>query len=354
MDGESVANVGLSRFDNPAAETIWRELYQRNDEAIASLSPEWAEAVVAAGNFRSSPQFYEFDDGARAVLPLFTKGVGSLRYAWSPPPAWGFGGILSDGAVTPAHLETIFAHLETFPCLGVKIRPNPLTADLWAAGARPAWTSIPRCAHVVDLSGGFDAVRGRFRRNAHTNIRRARRLGVEVDVGNSEGLIDEFHELLQLSFVRWARKQHEPAALAWLRGVRRDPRAKFAAMAARMGDACRLYVARVDGQPAAAILVLLGGQAHYTRGAMSEALAGKSGAAYLLQAIAIEDACRRGCTRYHMGETGNSTSLAQYKSRFGAVAVPYAEYRYERFPLARLDWFARGAVKRILGFRDAP
>ncbi|MEY9197457.1 hypothetical protein ABIA16_002573 [Sinorhizobium fredii] len=354
MDGESVANVGLSRFDNPAAETIWRELYQRNDEAIASLSPEWAEAVVAAGNFRSSPQFYEFDDGARAVLPLFTKGVGSLRYAWSPPPAWGFGGILSDGAVTPAHLETIFAHLETFPCLGVKIRPNPLTADLWAAGARPAWTSIPRCAHVVDLSGGFDAVRGRFHRNAHTNIRRARRLGVEVDVGNSEGLIDEFHELLQLSFVRWARKQHEPAALAHFRGMRRDSRSKFTTMAARMGNRFRLYVARAGGRPAAAILVLADRQAHYTRGAIDEPLAGETKATDLLQATAIQDACRLGSTHYHMGETGISRSIAQFKCRFGAVAVPYAEYRYERFPLARLDGFARGAVKRILGFRDAP
>ena len=103
----------------------------------------------------------------------------------------------------------------------------------------------------------------------------------------------------------------------------------------------------------AAILVLAGRQAHYTRGAIDEARAGDSRAAYLLQATAIEDACRLGSTHYNMGETGASSSLAQFKSRFGAVAVPYAEYRYERIPLARFDGFARATVKRILGFRDA-
>jgi hypothetical protein len=351
--GGPAASAGSFRFDTPGSETTWLELYHRASEGVASQSPQWAAAVATAGKFRSTPQFYEFAGGGRAVLPLFTRGVGPLSYAWSPPPAWGFGGTLSDGELTPAQLDTVLAHLETLPCLGIKIRPNPLAAGLWAAAVRPAWTVIPRLAHVVDLSGGFETVHDRFHPDARANIRRAQRRGVYVEVGNSEGLIDEFYRLLKLSFVRWAGKQNEPAALALFRGTRRDPRSKFGAMAAHMGDRFRLYIARVDGQAAAAILVLTGRQAHYTRGAMDEALAGETRATYLLQATAIEDACRLGSTHYHMGETGNSTSLARFKSRFGAVAVPYAEYRYERIPLSQFDEFARAAAKRILRFRDA-
>lgn len=339
--------------DGSAIDAIWRDLHRNDPSSVASQSPDWAKAVAEAGGFHASPQAYEFDANDTALLPLFTKGLGPLRYAWSPPPAWGFGGVLAGGALTPEKLATILAHLETLPYLGIKIRPNPLAADLWAAAARPGWDPIARLAHVVDLSGGVDAVRRRFRSNAGTNIRRAEKYGVEIESGNASHLINEFRGLLELSFARWARKQHEPVVLARIRGRRRDPRSKFAIMADRLGERFRLYVARVDRQPVAAILVLAGRQAHYTRGAIDEAIAGESRAAYLLQATAIEEACRQGSTHYHMGETGNSTSLAQFKSRFGAVPVTYAEYRYERVPLARVDDFARSAVKRILGFRDA-
>ena len=58
---------------------------------------------------------------------------------------------------------------------------------------------------------------------------------------------------------------------------------------------------------------------------MDEKLAGKTYANYLLHSMAIKDACSQGCTHYHMGETGGSASLAHFKSRFGATAVPYAE-----------------------------
>lgn len=343
----------LIQSSGPASDAMWLNLYQHDQAAVPSQSPRWGQAVAAAGNYRCNPQDFHFADGSHAVLPLFTRGVASLRYAWSPPPAWGFGGLLSDEEISPDKLRSVLAHLETLPYVGVKVRPNPLKAHVWAEALRPGWASIPRLAHVVDLTGGFEAVTARFRSNAGTNIRRAQKYGVEVEAGNSDRLIDEFHGLLELSFVRWARKQHEPAALARFRGLRRDPRSKFATMAANLGEGFRLYVARLGGRPVAAILVLMHHQAHYTRGAIDEGLAGESRATYLLQATAIEEACRLGSTHYHMGETGNSASLAQFKSRFGAIAIPYAEYRYERVPLARIDSFARSTVKRVVGFRDA-
>ena len=123
-------------------------------------------------------------------------------------------------------------------------------------------------------------------------------------------------------------------------------------MAAAMGSNFRISVARLGGVPIAAIVVLTGRQAHYTRGAMDEELAGPTCANYLLHSMAIKDACDRGCTHYHLGETGNSASLAQFKSRFGAVAVPYVEYFRERLPVSAVDSAARRIVKRLIGFRD--
>ena len=64
-------------------------------------------------------------------------------------------------------------------------------------------------------------------------------------------------------------------------------------------------------------------------------------------------ACELGCTAYHLGESGQSASLAQYKEKFGARPVDYAELRMERLPYTRTDQAARSAVKKVLGFRDA-
>ena len=151
---------------------------------------------------------------------------------------------------------------------------------------------------------------------------------------------------------RWARRQHEPARLAQARFARRDPPAKLRAIAEHLGGSCQVSVARHEGRAVAAILVLLGRNAHYTRGAMDEELAAGTQANRLLHAVAIRAACEAGCRSYHMGESGESAGLAQFKSRFGAAAHRYDEYVVERLPLTRLDRLARTGVKRVIGFRD--
>jgi hypothetical protein len=162
-----------------------------------------------------------------------------------------------------------------------------------------------------------------------------------------------FHQLLQLSIDRWAGQQHEPLRLARWRGHRRDPLEKFQRMAETLGEAMRIWVAWKDGAPAASIMVLQGANAHYTRAAMDKDLAGPTQANVLLNWRAIQDACEAGCRRYHMGESGESSSLASFKVKLGARPVPYREYRFERLPLTRADAVARGLVKRVLRFRDA-
>jgi lipid II:glycine glycyltransferase (peptidoglycan interpeptide bridge formation enzyme) len=100
-------------------------------------------------------------------------------------------------------------------------------------------------------------------------------------------------------------------------------------------------------------VVLQGTNAHYTRGAMDREVAAPTHANAALQWKAISDAAAAGCAWYHMGESGTSSSLARFKERFGARPYDYAEYRFERLPLTTLDHLARGAVKRVIGFREA-
>jgi lipid II:glycine glycyltransferase (peptidoglycan interpeptide bridge formation enzyme) len=206
---------------------------------------------------------------------------------------------------------------------------------------------------VLTLTEDFATIRAkRFSSNARRHLKIAEAAGLELVGGSEPELVRDFHTLLTRSFDRWAAQQKEPAFVARLRGKRRDPLWKFLAISKALGPQMKIFLARRDGRPVAAILVLFGRNAHYTRGAMDKTLAAPTSANYLLQAAAIEEACRSGCTTYHMGETGRSKSLADFKEKFGAIGVDYWELRHERLPISQIDAALRSAAKKMLGMSD--
>jgi len=272
----------------------------------------------------------------------------------SLPSAWGIGGLISSEPVRIQDIEAVFSDLSSNIPLQIKIRPNPLQGAMWEMAAQASRViRIPRLAHVLDLEGGFQKIwEKRFEHRARWAVRKANRAGLRVECDATGKLVPVFHKLLTQSFERWAQQQHEPLFLARWRGNRRDPFHKFQAMAEMLGDACRIWVAYLDEEPVAASIVLQGANAHATRSAMNRQLANKTQAGVLLERMAIEEACQAGCRYYHLGESGASERLDMYKRQFGAIPHEYAEYRIERFPVTRVDQVIRGAVKKVIGFRD--
>lgn len=339
----------------PAPRDVWSELLDQDTLSLATQSPGWLDARCRLGGFQDASRLYRRDDGRTLVLPMVRRGpfTGRLALQSSFAEAWGMGGLVAAGGITAEDVALVAGDLVARPALRTLIRPNPLLAGEWEAAAGPSVLAVPRFAHVLDLAGGFDEVwRGRFTQSARANVRRAERAGVVVDCGSSPEHVAAFYRLHDRSLERWALRQHEPLWLARLRRRRRDPLRKFHLLARTLGDAFAVWLASLDGRPVAAAIVLRGANAQYTRGAMDVALAGPTRANYLLHATAIRDACEAGCRHYHFGETGSSRSLAFFKSRFGAEARAYAEYRFERLPFTEVDRRLRGAVKRAVGFVD--
>lgn len=338
---------------------IWRELLDSDSAAVPTQSPEWLESLTAVGGYQDASRLYEMPDGRRALLPLVRRSYlrGGPAILHSMPSSWGYGGLIAPDGVTADLVGAVLDDLAANPALRVHIRPNPLHAAAWAdaAAGRPQVTAVAARAHILDLTGGFDTVwRDGFKAATRTRVRRAEKDGVTIETDSTGRLVPVFYRLLLCSFDRWADQQHEPRWMGRLRGRNRDPLRKFESIAARMGGGCRISVAWFRGDPVAATLVLQGASAaHYTRGAMDATLAAKLNANYLLQTAAIREACRSGCRTFHMGESGRSSGLNQFKSRFGARAHDYAEYWIEKVPVYRADRAARAAVKRLIGFRDA-
>jgi lipid II:glycine glycyltransferase (peptidoglycan interpeptide bridge formation enzyme) len=267
------------------------------------------------------------------------------------------GGLIAAQPIHAEHVTFILTDLARLPYARISIRPNPRLGDVWAAATshiRTGLAAIPRLAHVLDLDGGFDEVwTKRFSGQTRKTVRKAEKSGIVVECDTTGRLMPVFYDLLRLSFDRWAARQREPALLARLRGHQRDSLEKFRVIARSLKDACRVWVAWINGQPAAAIVVLQYHNVNDARGAMDKDLVAQTGANDLIQKLAIEAACQSGCRYYHMGESGSSAGLAHFKERFGAVPYPYAEYYLERFPFTRLDRGLRTLVKKLIGFKDA-
>ena len=340
---------------SPAPRDVWWRLLEADPNALITQTPDWLDCICDLGDYEDASCLYHSSDGRELVLPLVRRRAlpRQLTVFASLPPSWGFGGIVTAENARPAHVAAVFADLAGRSGLRTSLRPNPLYAGLWAAARPPQALIVPRLAHVLDLDGGFSTVwKRRFTGSARTAVRKAERMGVVVERDTSGKLVPVFYELFRRSLDRWALRQHEPQWLALWRGQRRDPVRKFEAMVRRLAGGCRFWVAWVDGQAAAAILVLQGTNAHYTRGAMNQEIAGPVRANDLLHRMAIEEACEEGCRHYHMGETGTSAMLARFKERFGAEPHPYHEYHLERFPVTSAVEHVRQAVKRTIGFRE--
>jgi len=349
------AHTERFRVTSPAPREIWERVLAADEYALVEQTPAWIDSICAIGGYRDASRLYQTPEGRQLILPMVRSErlPVSLSFQAAPPPGWGIGGLLAPGGALPGEISTVLEDLKRQTALRTHIRPNPLAGEAWLSAKPSGVMHFPRVAHVLDLEGGFEQIwTKRIKGRTRNKIRNAEKMGINEEKDNSGKLVQVFYDLFLQSVDRWAAQQNEPSPLAHWRAKQRDPIEKFERLAYRMGEGFNLWIAWFEGQPAAAILVLQGKNAHYTRGAMNKDLAGPSFANYLLHKSAIEDACQSGCRYYHMGESGNSEQLAHFKSRFGAIAYPYAEYRIERLPITTVDGWLRNFVKKIINFKD--
>lgn len=343
-----------SANEGALSRAVWAEVSRNDPDALPTQQPEWTDAVCSAGPWQDVSRLYAAPDGRRLVLPMVRRrGVaGAVGIEASMPTHFGFGGLLAEGGLTAADVRLVVEDLSHRRVARQMLRVNPLHGPLYEAVVGRAVGRVERRAHVLDLNGGADAVWGRFAKSRQRALRKAEREGVEVEIDATGRLLPEFFALMELSERRWAEQQHEPGWLARIRGRQRDTLEKWQAITHHLNGECRVFLARHNGVAVAAIVVLFGVNAHYTRGAMDKDLAGPVRANDLLLWRAIQAACGIDARWFHLGESGTSETLSRYKEGFGATAYEYPELQIERLPISRADRVARSTVKRLVGFRE--
>ncbi|MEU1275159.1 GNAT family N-acetyltransferase [Streptomyces sp. NPDC005799] len=353
--------MGPVRVTSPVPRETWVRVLEADPAAMVFHLPEWLDCLCTVGGWKDAGRLYRTDEGRELVLPMVCRPARPhlLAVRASLPPGWGTGGILAPGGVRPHEVDLVLADLVAERALRTRLRPSFDAASAWP-GPMPAFVSVPRTVHVLDLDGGMDAIWSkRWSANTRRHMRvaesRSEEAGLIIETGNSPRLVERFYDLYLRWLDRLARERHVPPAVMRRRGKRMEPLAKFQAVAAALPGACRVRVATTETGPVAAMITLLHGEVGvYWRGYSDKETAGRLRANYLLHLRAIEEACEVGCRYYEMGESGGIASLKQFKARLGAKEWPLTEYRLEREPLTRLQSrmdIVRGAMEHWISGR---
>ncbi|WP_337059688.1 GNAT family N-acetyltransferase [Kineococcus sp. G2] len=320
---------------SPLPEAAWWEAVSRTRHPVLTQTPRWLRCLESATPWRGSGRLYELSGGRFLVLPMVSRGAGPLRISASWPHGWGYGGVLaSDGVVTPADLALVGADLAATPGLRTTVVPSPFPPQ--RAPALPgAKAEHHHLTQVLDLSGGAGAVWRGYSSNVRRSVKRAEREGVEVRRDATGGALPEFAHLYRLSAARWARNAGRPAALGRLQARLQEPPRLLEAVSRVVGEDLVTWTAYVEGRAAASVVILHGdGHSLMWRGAQDQQLAGRTHANALLHHLAIEEAVARGDRSYSFGESDPGSSLAAYKSKFGAVDLTWRACSFERFPVS--------------------
>lgn len=340
---------------SPAPRDVWHKLLSADPGAMPTQTPEWTDWLCRTRGFSDASRLYEFPDGRRLLLPLLARTAAGVAVTEeSMPYGFGYGGpLVAGGRVTLTEARTVLADLALRPVLRAGLVPDPLAAGIFGGTAPRGTVRVPFLAHVLDLEGGFDQVwRGRYRTDIRKNVRRASRQPLVIRQaaggGDAGEVVDTFAELNRRSVDRWAQQRGQPLWLARLVERRRDRTEQLSSAMPALGSMLTTWTAHLHGEPVAAyVLLRCGERAHAWMSAMNTELARRTDAGALLQSLAIEDACGTGARWFLMGEAAAGSGVAVFKERFGAEAVPYTAWRFERLPLTSANRRLRAIAGRL-------
>jgi CelD/BcsL family acetyltransferase involved in cellulose biosynthesis len=343
------------RITSPAPRDVWRSVLAADPNGVASQTPEWTDWLCRTRGYQDASRLYEFPDGRQLVLPLVARSLLGIRVSEeSMPYGFGYGGVLvSGGDPRPEEAAAVLADLGRRPVAVISLFPLPTTSDLWAGVAPRGALRVPYRGQVLDLQGGYEGVFAkRFAKDTRKKIRRAQRADLKVRETPDAGVPAAFMEVNERSVQRWARDRGQPLWLARLVERRRNRVGQLATATATLGSMCVGFSAHRDGAPVAAYISLLSGeQAFGWMSAIDRGPADETYAGYLLQSLAIEDACAKGCTTFLMGESDPGSGVDSFKRGFGATTYEYEALRFERVPLTATDKALRRALAWVLSRR---
>lgn len=185
--------------------------------------------------------------------------------------------------------------------------------------ASPAGTTIPsfapnetrrdRCEFVLDLLGDPAS---RLRSNHRRNVKKAQQLGVEMQRSRSVDALSAHLTLMNQSMARRRERGESVEAVTLLSD-------RLALIESGSGE---LFQAVLNGAVLSSVLVLHGSSGSYYQSAGTTPDGMARGASHFLVHCISNHLRDNGATMFGLGGADPGSSLARFKSDFGATAIP--------------------------------
>ncbi len=330
-------------IDDPIHDPRWSDLLGRHPSASVFHTPAWLDALrrtygyepIAVTTSHSVP----IENGLVAcrVRAWGVSRLVSLPFSDHCEPL----GLATDLRKLVWGLLTLAdeRHWGT-----VELRPRStgpvLDATAAAGGLRAGYTC---CLHHLDLTPELPQIFAGFQRSsAQRAVRRAERNGVAHEAGTSDEQLHAFFGLL-----RMARRRHglPPQPMAWFRNLRDT-----------MGQHLTIHVARHDGRPIAALLMLSFRNSVVYKYGGSDASYHSLGAMPFLFWQAIQAGKAAGATTLDLGRSDlDQPGLIAFKDRLGArrSLLTYYSPADRRAPLSGRAWMSRASGRIVSALPDA-
>lgn len=293
----------------------WAKIQRHYDEANFLQSPEWAEVNTLMGHKAIVETVDEF--GWCLMLVKDAKRGRYLEVPGGPLIDW------QDAKQVAQMFQRVKAVAKREKCVFIRLRPqlrktNANLALLSAQGCRPAPMHL-HAEHTVilDLTKTEDELLAEMRRQTRYEVRKADRLGLKSEWGNSEELFQEFHAVQQET----AERQHfVPPNQQMLLAERQA-----------FGDQARIYTVKTaDDEIICYGLILMSGVEGEYFEAASTPLERKFPGAYALLWRAMRDLKAMGLKRFNLwgiappGQTGHRyAGVTTFKRGFGGEVVEF-------------------------------
>jgi len=264
----------------------------------------WADLLAKTfKGMKIATKAYLFDNGTVAVLPLMQRSAGLKGFFKSYESMFHgvYGGLIADGELEPEQVEAVYASLRDRRTVEIKIIGNPYARWTMPESFR---TSL-MFTQSLRLEGEFKDVWRRFSRGNKSNIKKALRNRLEIDIAENEEDYWQYYCAYQDSLNRWGE-----------RATSRYPFELFLAMKDCDREKVKLWLVRKSGATIGGIVMFYHHRhAVYWHGAFIEAFF-EYRPSNLIHAETIRDACERGFQWYDFNPSGGHQGVVKFKQSF--------------------------------------
>ncbi len=282
----------------------WQELAERCEYATFFHTPDWYK-IFAQGNLPAviHANKITFSNGTIAILPVLETRVSATEKLYFSGPAGVYGGWIAAAPLSvDRQQEMVRLLLNEFKPLIWRLNPfAPERENLKLGKVRADFTQ------VLDLGFGFESILKKWSKGHYAAMRQAQRLGVTVSRARKAKDWQDYFGCYQDSLERWGEKAS--SRYEW---------SLFEQLSLLPPEKCSLWLARSQGSVIAGALCFTHHRhiAYWHGAAASDSI--RLRPAHLLQYVAIQDACQRGCRWYDFNPSGSHAGVVKFKKGFGA------------------------------------